>query len=286
MTLSFRKAILLGATALTLVAAPMLLDLGGPLDVAAYAKDKGSNGKSNAGGKGKSSNSEKSTGKPDKVASLETAAVNGNSGKVKNLNAQLAGLNSLKRNINGLMNSADPRMEQIRQYVQAGADLVAVAAELEQAETTLGDLQAAFETYLDGSIVTSGLIAYDGATVYADPTLEVLTTRLGYLDTVRATDAAAQAEYDLLFQVLGTINTSAELAAVGAQQGVVNGLAGEVATLEAATSPEAMQAALIAAANENRVEAAGGGAAYLTPEILTWAEAQLGELTDAYIAQQ
>ena len=81
------------------------------------------------------------------------------------------------------------------------------------------------------------------------------------------------------------IEASPEAVAVDEQQGIVDGLQATVDGLTDATSEEALREALLAAANANRVEAAGGDA-YLTPEIMEWATAQIDALTDAYIAQQ
>ncbi len=69
------------------------------------------------------------TGKPAKAGKPEKAG-NGNSGAKA---SQMKGLNSLKRNINGLMNSSDPKIEGFRSYLLANEaldgfeDLLAIA---------------------------------------------------------------------------------------------------------------------------------------------------------------
>ena len=306
MTQPVRKAILLGATALALVAAPMLLNQTGFSDIAAYAKDGNGNGggnsdgggsdngggnsdhgnsggsESNSGGNGNGGNGNGGNGngggKEKKVATTEevtSSTETGKASKTKNLNAQLAGLNSLNRNINGLMNSSDPRMEQIREFIEAGAALEAAQDELAAAEQTLAGLQAAFDEYFATAVSTADLTAYDGATVYDDPTLATLTHRLEDLDASILADPTT----------LEAMDEQEALAAVNDQQGVVDGLAEDVAELETATGEDALKDALIAAANKNRVAAAGEDA-YLTPEIMDWATARLDSLTEAYIAQQ
>ncbi len=78
------------------------------------------------------------------------------------------------------------------------------------------------------------------------------------------TDPAALAERDALVGALDAIDASPEAVAVADQQVIVDGLQAEVDDLTDATSEESLRAALLAAANANRVEAAGGDA-YLTP---------------------
>ncbi|MBN9316338.1 MAG: hypothetical protein J0I99_11405 [Devosia sp.] len=313
---SIRTGLLLSATALALVAAPVVLNATPLSDLSALAGGKGngngnggekgnsgngnsenakggngnSGGASNGNGGGNSAKSSNGNGASKKVAATElapTVKANGKVQKTKNLNAQLAGLNSLNRNVNGLMNSNDKRMVLVREFVQAGADLSAASAALDQAGTLLGELQTTFDTYMTTYVGTAGLVAYDGSTVYDAPTLQGLTDRLAELDAAILADPTNQAAIDeqaILATALDAINASAELAAVAAQQGVVDGLDAEVAALEEATSEEALKAALLAAANKNRV--AAGGDAYLTPEIMAWAQGKIDTLTADYIAQQ
>lgn len=310
-----RNMIMLSATALALIAAPVLMSQTALSDLSAIAKDKGNGGgnsegggggegggngggnggeRGNGGGNGNGngdgggSESKKSEGKAKKVADTETLTTTAKAAKTKNLNAQLAGLNSLKRNINGLMNSSDPRMELVRDYVEASAALEAATAELEGAEALLGDLQTALDDFVGSAVTTAALSAFDGSTVYADPTLQGLNDRLAELDAAIALDPLNQAAIDeqaALTAVLADIAASAEAAAVTEQQGVVDGLEGEIAGLEELTTEQALKAALLAAANKNRV-AEAGGEAYLTPEIMAWATARIDALTDQYQAQQ
>lgn len=298
MSHTIRNVIMLSATALALIAAPVLTNQTALSDLQAIAKDKGNSGgggggseNGNGGGNGGGSTGEsrKSEGTGKKVAATEelTTTKAAKATKTKNLNAQLAGLNSLKRNVNGLMNSSDPRMEQIRGYIEASAALETATAALGDAEILLAQQQAAFETYLD-SYVAGGLAAGFDAPVYDDPSLETLSQRLGELDDAIALDPLDQAAIDertALLAALEVINTSPEATAVSTQQGVVDGLVEEIAGLEELTTEEALQAALLAAANKNRV-AEAGEAAYLTPELMAWATARIEALTDQYQAQQ
>lgn len=317
-----RNMIMLSATALALIAAPVLMNQTALSDLQAIAKDKGNGGgnsdggggngngggngggseNSNAGGNGGSGGgsngqSNKSEAKGKKVADTEVVTTTGKAAKAaktKNLNAQLAGLNSLKRNINGLMNSSDPRMELVRGYVGASAALETATVALEGAEAALAGLQATLDTYVAGYVTTAGLTAYDATDAYANPTLQSLNDRLDALDVALLNDAANAdaiiAEQLALTAALGEISLSPEFAAVTEQQGIVEGIEGEIAVLEPQTTEDALRTALLAAANKNRVAEAGGDA-YLTPEIMAWANGVLGVgdetgLIDDLLAQQ
>ena len=313
-----RNMVILSATALALIAAPVLMNQTVLSDLQAVAKDKGNGngngaGNSDGGGSGHgggSSNSNagghsgggdsngqsnESEAKGKKVADTEAVTTTGKSTKIaktKNLSAQLAGLNSLKRNINGLMNSSDPRMLQIRAFVEASAALETATVALESAEATLTALQGKLDAYVADYVTTAALVAYDGTYSYADATLQSLNDRLAALALVDdpANAEAIAAEQSALMAVLAEINLSPELAAVTEQQGIVQGIEGEIAVLEPQTTEDVLQAALLAAANKNRVAEAGGDA-YLTPEIMAWASGVLGVgdkygLIDDLLAQQ
>ena len=318
MSHTIRNTIMLSATALALIAAPVLMNQTALSDLKAIARDNGHGGEnsdggggggngngggnggsenSNAGGNGNGgggSESKKSEGKAKKVADTEAVTTTtklAKATKTKNLNAQLAGLNSLKRNINGLMNSSSPRMEQMRAFVENSAALETATAALEGAEALLGELEGALAGVID--VATADIVAFDGSTVYDAPTLQGLTDRLGELDAAIALDPLNQPAIDeqaALTAALAEINASPELAAVAEQQGVVEGLEGEIAALGPLTTEDALKAALLAAANKNRVAEAGGDA-YLTPEIMAWATGVLGVgdedgLIDDLLAQQ
>lgn len=193
-----------------------------------------------------------------------------------NAHAKLAGLNSLNRNINGLMNSSDPRLEGIRAFVEAGEDLAIAEANLAAATDALAAAQDLYDDYVD----SFGLTPYAGDTsgfAYTDTSLGALQDRLDALNDIVAldptnTDAAAEAAaLDLAIQ---TISTSSELTTLSLAQTDVDTYTGEVAAGEAATSDDALTAALLVAANDNRVAEYGDD--YVDAAMLTWAREQLG----------
>jgi hypothetical protein len=310
-----RNMIMLSATALALIAAPVLTNQTALSDLQAIAKDKGNGGgnsdggggggggngngggseNSNGGGGGGSNGqSNKSEGKSKKVADTEAVTTTTKAAKVaktKTLDAQLAGLHSLKRNINGLMNSSSPRMEKMRTFVENSAALETAAAALEVEEALLGELQGELDDVIVAA--TDEIVPFNTTTVYDAPTLEGLTGRMIEVDAellANPTNQLAIAEKAALTTALDAINLSPELAAVTEQQGVVEGIEGDIAALEPLTNEDALKAALIAAANKNRVAEAGADA-YLTPEIMAWANGVLGVgeedgLIDDLLAQQ
>jgi hypothetical protein len=302
-----RNMIMLSATVLALIAAPVLMNQTALSDLQAIAKDKGNGGgggggggngngggseNSNAGGNGggggggSEGQSNKSEGKGKKVATTEGVTTTTKAAKTKNLNGQLAGLNSLKRNINGLMNSSSPRMVQLRAFVENSAALETAAAALEVEDALLDELQIALDDVIDTA--TADIVPFDDSTFYENATLEQLNDRLEDLaDALEADpdDQLAIDEQAALVAALDEINGSDEFAAVTAQEEIVEGLADEVAELELLTTEEALKDALIAAANKNRV-AEAGAEAYLTPEIMAWATARIEALTDDLLAQQ
>jgi hypothetical protein len=221
----------------------------------------------------------------DETATTETASTKGNG----NLHAKLGGLNSLKRNINGLMNSADPRMDDIRAFVQASADLAAAQANLAQAQLDLAAAQGAYDLLAASLLPTP----YDGdATAYADTSLAALQTRLDLLNGLYATDAVLYADAGLeaaaLSTTMGILSTSGELATLNTAQGNFDGFTAEVDAGLAATTDEMLIEALMVAANDNRVAQYGDG--YVDPELLDWAKQRLGVgdyegLIDAYISK-
>lgn len=227
------------------------------------------NGNGKAKGNENSGNKGKSTGQRSKSqGASEKVGGNGNE------HAKVAGLNSLKRNINGLMNSSDPRMEGIRAFVTAGAELAVAEANLETAQATLTTSQTNYNELVAGF----GLVAYDGDTAaYADTSLSALEGRRDALVEILAGEpdnAEANTEYEALLTAIDAINASAELSALIAAEGEVELYTSEVAAGEAATSDEALTAALLVAANDNRVGQYGD--TYVDATMLAWAREQLG----------
>ena len=200
--------------------------------------------------------------------------------KEKNLNAKLAGLNSLKRNFHAYLNSADPRMAAIRDYALASVEYENLLASEEYAalETALNDAQLAFGT------AVQGLESYDA--LYADiATAEDLTGRRDELDTAildlegqltgdATADADIQAQIDALTLERDAVQAvlDTEGSALQTAQSDLYTLVGD---LDEQTSDDALIAALLAAANDNRV-AEYGEDAYIDEDILAWAKELLG----------
>lgn len=301
---SMRSHLFAAVSAVAIIAAPLValpvLDLpDGYTAVAGNGKGSG-NGSSGGSGNGGGGGGQKSEGKAkdsngssgassatgqgkagDKLAELPGK---GKVAKTKNIKAELAGLNSLKRNINGLMNSSDPRMEAIRTYVLNGAELELAQQQLLAAQVALQDAEGSFA----GLAGSAGLTSYDSAYVYDDLTLPMMSARLQTLQGagVLPTDPyyeALQAEISAL-QLL--VSSTEANAIVAAQDAVFNSSA-IVSTETVGTTDADLTAALLLAANRNRVAAAGEG--YITPEILEWAKKQLGTgkyngAIDSYLA--
>lgn len=231
------------------------------------------------------------TFKSNSRAKAPTPAQKGTNGvKIRNLNAQLGGLNSLKRNINGLMNSSDPRMAGIRAYVAAGAKLAQAEQTLASAKTALSAAQAAYLAEAQ----SFGLNSYDGNTqAYSDLSLNALAARLDTLNAALAADPQNAAISDEIARLGGAIDQLSQSEAymqLSTVQAEIAGAQDTVQGLQTATSDDALKQALLEAANQNRV-AETGAENYLTPDILAWARQTLGVgeyqgLIDTYLAQQ
>lgn len=255
-----------GAAAMLLAPLAVLPVASLPAGYAALA-EKGGNGggKGNGNGGGSSaSESHGNSGNSDNAGKKEEKAAAGEEGKAdktKNLNSQLGRLNSLKRNVNGLMNSSDPHMADIREYVKANAALDA-------AEAALVVAQGAYDTALgafDVAVTEAAIAGYDGYD-YTGSTLGELGGRLTDLQMVDAADpnyAAAQAEALLVADLLAT----PEALALDAATTDLTGAQDDVTEATVGTTDADLQAALEAAANKD---------GEITPEILAWAKAQLG----------
>lgn len=289
-----RHPMLLSLAALAILSAPVLLDgtgvpyVDGIDAVAGNGKGKGGG---NSGGGG---NSSQSKGKSSSASAAGNGAAKGKKsageavvveaavkspGSKRSLNAELGRLNSLKRNINGLMNSNDPKMAGIRAYVIANGTLVDAQETLAVASADLTTAQSAYI-----ALVTSlGVGGYPNLTPAG---------LQGELDAVNAALAAAPEDATLLEQqaaltsAIATINASPELAAlITASENIVVAEDG-VFEAEQAVSEDVLREALLLAANPNR-----RSEDYLTPEIMAWASNELGVgdangLIDAYLARR
>lgn len=218
----------------------------------------GSESRGNSGNAGK--NEEKAAAREAAKAAREEAKAD----KVKNLNAQLGRLNSLNRNVNGLMNSSDPHMAGIRDYVRANAALDAAEAALAEAQTDFATAQGAFDALAGGA----ALGGYDGF-VYPDTTLATLEARLAVLEAAPITDPndALAAAYAAEVATLQSILVSDEAVALDAATTALVDAEADMVEATAGTTDADLEAALVVAANKGD---------QITPEILAWAKAQLG----------
>jgi hypothetical protein len=319
-----RLATILTVSSVAILAAPFMAGGVGGLDLPGYAAhaEKGGNGGGNGGGggdgngnggnggggggeshgksgeshgksggsHGKSAKSGDGTGSGDTVAAVKRKAADAEPSE-RNLRAQLAGLNSLKRNVNGLMNSSDPRMEGVREFIKAGAALEVALEELEDAKAAYEGAKAA---YLE--LVNSfSLAPYDeDSDAYAEVSVSALEQRLTDLIDLELaeTDAdydAWQAEIESLENAIPILAASEELTDLADAGADLDDATAAVETAEAASDDDALKEALLLAANDNRV--AQYGEDYLTDEILDWAKSVLGVgdasgAIDAYLEQQ
>jgi len=309
---SLSRFALVMSTALVLVLTPVSpldnLILGG---TEAFAKSKGNSGNANKNKGG--GNSQSSRSKSSKSSNSGNAGAGGNSGQggsssknkhatttqqtqvaspsdtdveddsvapvpqvspKRNLHAQLGGLNSLKRNINGMMNSSDPRMEGIREYILASAESEQAQLQAELAEAATADAGAALGDYLSQLLIDNG---YEGSSL-AD-----LENRLAELEGAPLLDTDEgfeewQAEVDKLTATLELLATDETLQGLQSDLSDAELLQAEIeaaaAELGEASSDESLIAALLLAANDNRIAESGDD--YLTPELLEWARQVLG----------
>jgi hypothetical protein len=185
----------------------------------------------------------KSSGKSSKKKTdeIETAALPENEEvvgpKEKKLDARLAGLHSLNRNFRAYLNSQDPRMAKIRDFVLASAHL-----EIDE---------AAFQKALDDT----NLATYDPSFYNQDPTLTDLDDRLDALEQTPAVEPEETALRSFL-------DNSPEVDALRAAEAA------------GGTDDAALKEALLAAANQNRVTQYGDD--YINDDVMDWAKGLLG----------
>ena len=192
----------------------------------------------------------------------------------RNLRAQLGGLNSLNRNINGLMNSSDPRMDGVRDFILASVENERAKEQVELAQIALGDVETALGDHLAQLLSDNG---------FEGDTLSQLQSRLTELESapLLETDEGFeewQQERDLLTATLEVIRTDETLQGLltdfSDSEALLAELEATAAELGESVSEEQLIAALMLAANKNRIEQSGED--YVTPEILEWAQKVLG----------
>lgn len=210
------------------------------------------NGNGNGGGNGKSAGASSKANAPASVSS-------------KNVKAQLKGLNSLKRNINGLMNSSDPKMAPFKEFIVATANLQELEQVLQEASKTYADARAEFLALgigSDPSAAKSGLESEISALADAEPAAD---------DPAHATWEAEMAALESSLQTVDNLySTWADLKEA------------ETAVLDATpgTTDDDLTAAIIAAAQASGQ--AGFTADMITPELKEWISRQLYGAVSAY----
>jgi hypothetical protein len=216
----------------------------------------------------------KSANKVPKMAMLPaTAPLPG--AKPKNFHAKLAGLNSLKRSYNAYLNTQSPRMAAISAFVMASANLDLAQENVVEAAGALAEAQASFAAAVEMTAVTP----YDDAVgVYDNATVESLTERLADLNaaTVAPEDLAA---WEAEVSTLETLLDSAEADAVASAKSTLDEAELAANAAEVGTDDEALKAALLDAANENRLSEYGDD--FVDDKMMSWAKDVLG-VGDAY----
>ncbi|MBB6468506.1 hypothetical protein HNQ96_004390 [Aminobacter lissarensis] len=192
--------------------------------------------------------------------------------KEKNLNARLAGLNSLNRNYHAYLNSQSPKMALIRDYVlnSAKAELAVEAA------AAAAEKAAQLQTELDAA--AAAIVPFDGSAPIADPTADALQARLDELNALEPPVdpielSAFEAEKEALSDALAAADDLAK-----AEEELADAQAVADAAAEG-TGEDDLKEALLAAANPNRVAEYGDD--YLNDEVMDWAKDVLG-VGDAY----
>jgi len=216
----------------------------------------------------------------NKAGATEIASTEGDSPRerTRTLKAELAGLNSLKRNINGLMNSSDPRMDGIREFVVASVALSAAEDEAEAAKKAYLDAQGEYRGILsdydlpDGTTPAILREQIDAIVIPVDnpetPEDESEGADEALLEKERLEGALVElsAQWDVLVAASKTYEDAAE----------------ERAQAGEAAGPEAFDKALLEAANRNRKS----NPDYLTDDIRNWASNVVDGLVDDYADQQ
>lgn len=271
------------------------------------SRNSGSNSKSSTKSSGNSGRSASSQSGSDTHQSSDKSAKQ-NSGRSKdvalqsapvpqfsvkrNLNAELGGLNSLKRNINGLMNSSDPRMDGIRAFIIASAESEQIQLQLADVLSSAGAAETALIEYFTTAFADLG----GDISTLEDLSLEGVQARLDVLNATVPLEGdpefeAWTAEVETLTLALEALQNDTTLATLQDELAAASGKAVETQALAdelaAATDEQSLIEALLLASNPNRVAAAGD--AYISPEIIAWANEILGVdelngLIDAYLA--
>ncbi|SLN47340.1 hypothetical protein PSM7751_02217 [Pseudooceanicola marinus] len=258
--------LLISSTVLTFAAPVIVADITGTGAVEAQGNSGGNgNGGGNGGGNGAGNASERG----NSGMSGNAAAANGRGNSAvapedrRPLAASLKSLNSLKRNMNGIVNSADPKMEPAREY------LAAVAAHDEAVEA----LEDAQEVYAESYDVLATAVEDLGITGAPETWAEEIEDLRTELEAGPV--AEGEAGYEDYQETLADLETAeAALDQALADKAVLD--AAEATELEtaAASGDEALREALAAAYNST-----GNGTMTpdeVTDEMLDFAKRELG----------
>ena len=295
------------AIAAALVTAPALTSDFSIFEGAAYAGNHGDKGNSGKGAENRSSKAggTKETGSAGKGAEK--------SADKRSVNADLKGMNSLNRSLNGLMNSSDPKMAGVRAFVLASADYEAALDALEAAKEAYQPLANSFQGNLDplGLTLPNSVAGWDDleatlaglanapepdpADYMVEVEVEVPSEVEGEEPTIVTEMVLDEAAYQAAVETW-TQTTAAALTAEGnlapaREAWTAYAIAfGDAQSKEAAASEAAMIAAIVDGLN-----ATGAGPVTeddITEEMVAWVAARLGAgddldgLIDEYIASQ
>jgi len=190
--------------------------------------------------------------------------------KPKNFNAKLAGLNSLNRNYHAYLNSQSPRMAAISAFVMDSAEFDLARERVAQAEIALAEAEAEFTD----AVEQAGPVPYDGAIgVYDDPAVDSLSRRLDDLNN----DVVAEEDREAWSAEVATLEgllDSEEAQSVAGAETSLDEAERNAAAASVGTDDAALEAALVDAANKNRVAQYGDD--YVDDEMMDWAKDLLG----------
>ncbi len=232
--------------------------------------------------------------------------------KEKNLHAKLGRLNSLQRNYHAYMNSNDPHLASVVDYINSTLDYEKAAAAFETLSTEYLDELAKIEELsktLDGLEYLDGIGELEGVDL-ASMSEDQLNDYIAELEAQKAalvtemenidlnaepvegelTPAELQAQldgqiqsYEATIGALNDISNNADVDLDGFQslQSDYDTAQGELKDLEEASSEDALKQALIDMAQPNKIAEAGGEEAYLDSGVYDWAS----EVIDGKIDQ-
>ncbi|MFD0978546.1 hypothetical protein [Tropicimonas aquimaris] len=211
------------------------------------------------------------------------------------LTSQLKSLNSLNRNINGLMNSSDPKMAPFRDFVMASAASEAAKEALEKAQRSLVETRTAYDRIAadlalpedpDAALTDLDQRLRDHAALEPEEPVKTPENADTYDDLLQEWETAHKA-WEEDGAALTEARDTAE--ALSRETDAVAGAEKVAEEAAEAVSKEVMRQAMVDSLN-----ATGNGPVTeedVTPEMEDWVAAQLGVgkadgLIDDYIARQ